>query len=389
MTEKNKSIRNFPNSGNVPKLRFSEFTEDWEKRKLGEVAEIGRGKSKHRPRDAEFLYGGNFPFIQTGDIRKADLYLTEFTQTYSDAGLKQSKLWNENTLCITIAANIAETAILKIKACFPDSVIGLIPKENKTLVLFVKHLFDKFKIEIQNLSQGAAQDNLNQEKLSKIEFSFPEINEQEKIATFLSHIDERIISQKKIIEVLRTLKIQTRNKLIIKIIKDDYEPLLIKDILTYEQPTKYIVTSTDYSSDKTLIPVLTANKAFILGYIDENFGIYDKGNCIILDDFTMDLKYVDFSFKVKSSAIKILTAKEGVNLKYIFEYFSFLNFSSSEHKRHYISEIEPMSVVLPPLEIQNKIANYLSKIDEKLKTESEIYDLFIQQKKYLLANLFV
>lgn len=126
-----------------------------------------------------------------------------------------------------------------------------------------------------------------------------------------------------------------------------------------------------------------------MGYTDENFGIYNKGNCIILDDFTMDLKYVDFSFKVKSSAIKILTAKEGFNLKYVFEYFSFLNFSSNEHKRHYISEIEPMSMVLPPLEIQNKIANYLSKIDKKLKTESQIYDLLIQQKKYLLANLFV
>ncbi|KFF15761.1 restriction endonuclease, S subunit [Chryseobacterium sp. JM1] len=182
---------------------------------------------------------------------------------------------------------------------------------------------------------------------------------------------------------------ETRKRLITKIIKDEYEPLLIKEILNYEQPTKYIVTSTDYSSDKTLIPVLTANKAFVLGYTDENFGIYDKGNCIILDDFTMDLKYVDFSFKVKSSAIKLLTAKEGVNLKYVFEYFSFLNFSSSEHKRHYISEIEQISIILPPLEIQNKIANYFSKIDEKLKTERDIYDLLVQQKTYLLANLFV
>ena len=149
-------------------MRFPGFEDEWEVKKLGEVAQIGRGKSKHRPRDAEFLFGGKYPFVQTGDIRKADLYLTKFTQTYSELGLKQSKLWNENTLCITIAANIAETAILKIKACFPDSIIGLIPKEDKTIVLFVKHLFDKFKIQIQSLSQGAAQDNLNQEKLSKI-----------------------------------------------------------------------------------------------------------------------------------------------------------------------------------------------------------------------------
>jgi type I restriction enzyme S subunit len=102
-------------------------------KKLGEVADIGRGKSKHRPRDAEFLFGGKYPFIQTGDVRKADLYLTEFTQTYSEAGLQQSKLWNEDTLCITIAANIAETSILKIKLVFPDSIIGLIQRKIEQL----------------------------------------------------------------------------------------------------------------------------------------------------------------------------------------------------------------------------------------------------------------
>ena len=112
----------------APKLRFKGYNNAWEKKKLDEVVKIGRGKSKHRPRNASFLYGGKYPFVQTGDIKAADLYLTEYTQTYSEEGLKQSKLWDENTLCVTIAANIAETAILKIKACFPDSIIGLIPK---------------------------------------------------------------------------------------------------------------------------------------------------------------------------------------------------------------------------------------------------------------------
>jgi type I restriction enzyme S subunit len=183
----------------IPKLRFPEFKGEWEKKKLGEVAEIGRGKSKHRPRDAQFLYGGKYPFIQTGDIKSADLFLTNFSQTYSDAGLKQSKLWDEDTLCITIAANIAETTILKIKACFPDSIIGLVPFENEAKVLFIKYQFDKFKIDIQKLSQGIAQANLNQEKLSNIEFSFPTLPEQQKIATFLTSVDEKLqaLKQKK------------------------------------------------------------------------------------------------------------------------------------------------------------------------------------------------
>lgn len=177
--------------------------------------------------------------------------------------------------------------------------------------------------------------------------------------------------------------------MLVKIIKEDYEPLLVKEILNYEQPTKYIVLNTDYSDDKALTPVLTANKSFILGYADENFGVYDKGNCIILDDFTMDLKYVNFPFKVKSSAIKILTAKDGINLKFVFEYFSFLNFSSNEHKRHYISEIEKMSIVLPKTEVQNNIARFLTVLDEKINLEIDLLSQYELQKKYLLSNLFV
>lgn len=183
----------------MPSIRFPEYNGKWEKKKLSEVSNIGRGKSKHRPRNASFLYGGKYPFLQTGDIREAGLYISQYTQTYSESGLRQSKLWNENTLCITIAANIAETSILKIKACFPDSIIGLIPKENETTVLFVKYLFDKFKIEIQKLSQGAAQDNLNQDRLSKIEFVFPTLCEQTKITDFLIAVDEKLsaLKQKK------------------------------------------------------------------------------------------------------------------------------------------------------------------------------------------------
>ncbi len=153
----------------------------------------------------------------------------------------------------------------------------------------------------------------------------------------------------------------------------------IKDVLNYEQPNKYLVTSTDYSPDSSLNPVLTANKAFILGYTDELFGVYDKGECIIFDDFTMDVKFVNFSFKVKSSAIKILTAKPNVNLKFIFEYLSFLNLSASEHKRHYISEIESMEISLPDSHYQNQIANTLSIIDEKIKMESEIQRLMVSK----------
>ena len=105
------------------------------------------------------------------------------------------------------------------------------------------------------------------------------------------------------------------------LLKDEYtESFEINQLLDYEQPTAYIVANDEYSTDTSLTPVLTANKGFILGYTDEKFGIYQKGECIIFDDFTMDAKYVSFPFKVKSSAIKILTAKPNVNLRFMFEY---------------------------------------------------------------------
>lgn len=167
-------------------MKVREFTLD----QLGEVA---RGRSRHRPRDAAFLYGGPYPFVQTGDVKRAGLYLTEYEQTYSEAGLAQSRLWPAGTLCITIAANIAETAILGIDACFPDSIIGFIADPDKADTRFVKYLFDAvLKRRFRSFTQGAAQDNLSQEKLLSMKFPVPELSIQKRIADILSAYDELI-----------------------------------------------------------------------------------------------------------------------------------------------------------------------------------------------------
>ena len=113
--------------------------------KLDELGFVGRGKSRHRPRNAAFLYGGRYPFFQTGDIKAANFHLTEYKQTYSEEGLAQSKLWKPGTLCITIAANIAESAILGIEGCFPDSVVGFVADPDKADVRFVKYYMDTLK----------------------------------------------------------------------------------------------------------------------------------------------------------------------------------------------------------------------------------------------------
>ena len=177
--------------------------EGWAKYKLNELGKLNRGKSKHRPRNDISLFGGEYPFIQTGDIKAANFYISEYSQTYNEKGLAQSKLWKKETLCITIAANIAETGILNIDACFPDSVIGFVADKNKSNVKFIKYHFDLLKLHLQSISQGTTQDNLSQEKLLKFDFIVPnDVKHQQRIASILSAYDDLIEVNNKRIELL-------------------------------------------------------------------------------------------------------------------------------------------------------------------------------------------
>ena len=188
----------------VPDLRFKGFIEDWEQRKLGEVGELNRGKSKHRPRNDAKLFGGSYPFIQTGDVAKAGLYLTNYGQTYSDFGIQQSKLWNEGTLLITIAANIAETSILGIKAAFPDSVIAF--ESDDVDMVFVKNVIDKISDMLKRTAETSSQANLNLAKLSELKIDLPSIGEQIKIGAFFKQLDDTIAHHQQQLDNYKELK---------------------------------------------------------------------------------------------------------------------------------------------------------------------------------------
>ncbi|WP_288894800.1 restriction endonuclease subunit S [uncultured Megasphaera sp.] len=174
----------------------------WDYVTLDKLGSISRGKSKHRPRNDKTLFGGKYPFIQTADVKAAGLYLTDYNETYNDKGLAQSKLWSAGTLCITIAANIADTAILGIDACFPDSVMGFTPYEDISNVKFVKYAFDILQRDCKKISQGTAQDNLSWKKLSTIKFPAPDIEIQDKIVSKLSVYDDLIENNRKQIKLL-------------------------------------------------------------------------------------------------------------------------------------------------------------------------------------------
>ena len=171
---------------------------------LDELGYVRRGKSKHRPRDAAHLYDGPYPFIQTSGVKNAGLYISEYNQTYSAAGLAQSKLWKSGTLCITIAANIADTAILSFDACFPDSIIGFIPDQKKSDARYIKYLFDAvLQQRFKKFTHGTTQDNLSQEKLLSIKLPLAEdVNDQRVIADTLSAYDDLININRRQVQLL-------------------------------------------------------------------------------------------------------------------------------------------------------------------------------------------
>lgn len=170
---------------------------------LPQLGTFGRGVSKYRPRNAPELLNGPYPLIQTGDIANSELYIKNYNSTYSEVGLKQSKMWDKGTLCITIAANIAKTAILQFDACFPDSVVGF-NGNNFTNNIFIYYWFSFFQEILENQAPESAQKNINLKILSELQIITPDIIEQNKFVHFVRHVDKsRFDIKKSIIELER------------------------------------------------------------------------------------------------------------------------------------------------------------------------------------------
>ena len=178
-----------PDTSDLPEL-----PKGWMWTTLPQIGELNRGKSKHRPRNAPLLYGGQYPFVQTGDIRHANGLIRHYNLTYSEEGLKQSRLWPAGTLCITIAANIADTAILGFNACFPDSMVGFLPERGQCNIYFIEFFLRTAKEDLERYAPATAQKNINLAILKDLAIPFPSLAEQNIIAQeidrYLSVADE-------------------------------------------------------------------------------------------------------------------------------------------------------------------------------------------------------
>ncbi len=171
-----------------------ELPEGWGYVYLAELGDLGRGKSKHRPRNDPKLFGGSYPFIQTGNVKASAKFITEYTQTYSDFGLSQSKLWPKDTLCITIAANIAETAFLGFDGCFPDSIVGFTAFKNQVFAEYVDFFIQAVRSRVEAYAPATAQKNINLETLENLVVPICSLDEQtklkEKLEEKFSEIDQ-------------------------------------------------------------------------------------------------------------------------------------------------------------------------------------------------------
>ncbi|QQW87059.1 restriction endonuclease subunit S [Helicobacter pylori] len=210
------------------------------------------------------------------------------------------------------------------------------------------------------------------DEFSNFEILLPPLNEQIAIANILSDVDrylyslDALILKKESVKKALSFELLSQRKRL-KGFNQAWQRVRLGDILSYEQPTKYLVATTQYLQ-KGFTPILTAGKTFILGYTNDKHGIYTNIPVIIFDDFTTDSKMVNFPFKVKSSAIKILSLRDNnqADLKYIYEKLTLLKHQVTDHKRYWIDEFSNFEILLPPLNEQIAIANILSALDHEI-----------------------
>ncbi|EQL70301.1 restriction endonuclease subunit S [Helicobacter pylori] len=230
-------------------------------------------------------------------------------------------------------------------------------------------------------------------KVALCEIPLPPLNEQIAIADILSALDNYLhalrvlILKKESVKKALSFELLSQRKRL-KGFNQAWQRVRLGDILSYEQPTKYLVATTQYLQ-KGFTPILTAGKTFILGYTNDKHGIYTNIPVIIFDDFTTDSKMVNFPFKVKSSAIKILSLRDNnqADLKYIYEKLTLLKHQVTDHKRYWIDEFSNFEIPLPPLNEQIAIADILSALDKEIASLKNKKRQFENIKKALNHDL--
>lgn len=248
-----------------------------------------------------------------------------------------------------------------------------------------------YRFQLYALVQGTKVCAISKKALGSTFIILPPLAEQRKIAEVLGVWDEAIEKQARLIEKLDLRKRALMQRLLSAKLRlpgfsEKWEEVELGEVLSYEQPTPYIVRDTNYQNNyKT--PVLTAGKTFILGYTNEGNGICKNIPVILFDDFTTDSRYIDFEFKVKSSATKLLRVKGQNNLYFIFCALQCFKYPIGGHERHWISKFQYLTIALPSIEEQTAIAEVLTAADREIELAKEKLERLRRQKRGLMQQL--
>lgn len=269
------------------------------------------------------------------------------------------------------------------------------PIKNKINVDYlIMYLLTKRGTDIlEAASPGGAGRNrtLGQDRFMKSKLILPDVDEQQKIAAILTTQDKVIELKEKLLAEKQRQKKHLCHQLLtgkkrLPGFSQKWSTIELGEVFRYSQPTPYLVSNTNYSDDYT-VPVLTAGKTFILGYTNEQSGIFDLLPVVIFDDFTTDSKYVDFPFKVKSSAMKILSVNDGYNIKFAYEAMQLVKYTVANHERHWISKFCTLTIEVPSLDEQDAIATIITTVIREIDLLQKCIEAEKQKKKALMQLL--
>ena len=334
-------------------------------KRLGEVVTVNSGK------DYKHLSTGNIPVYGTGG------YMLSVNDRLSDI----------DAVGIGRKGTIDKPQYLRAPFWTVDTLFFLTTKENYDL-RFVFNLSQL--VEWKKYSEQTGVPSLTSKSINNIQIAVPPLPEQQRIVSVLSLWDTAIAKQTALIEKLTLRKRGLMQQLLtgkkrLKGFEGEWKTIELGDALSYIQPTKYLVCNENYN-DSYDTPVLTAGKTFILGYTNEKTGIFDDFPAIIFDDFTTESKYVSFPFKAKSSAMKILKAKDS-NLYYMFCVMQIIKYSIGGHERNWISKYSHLTIKAPSIEEQNAIAFTLINADKEIEIQKQKLAAMQEQKRGLMQVL--
>ena len=386
-----------------------ELPSGWVWCRLGEINDIARGGSPRPIKNYITDDPNGVNWIKIGDTTKNSKYIETVKEKIRIEGVRKSRKVFKGDFLLTNSMSFGRPYILKVDGCIHDGWLVISPYGNAYTTDFLYYLLSSnFAYEqFSDVASGGVVTNLNSDKVADTFFPLPPISEQERIVkdieNMFSIIDMIEANSTDLLSLIKYAKnkildLAIHGKLVPQDPTDEPASELLKrvnpsaeitcdnehypqlpenwrlckleDIVDYEQPTLYIVSSTEYK-DTFATPVLTAGKSFIIGRTNETNGIYSNLPCIIFDDFTTDSKYVDFPFKVKSSAMKILKVKDEILPKYVAMFMSITRLVGKTHKRYWISEYSKIQIPIPPKEEQQRIISSVEKLNNLLGNITE------------------